>query len=310
MNHRLEVERLIRLNTPAYTTAVSTNGQYTAAGTERGLGIYDREGREMMRYPPVSTATPINLLALEPDMKHMIIGLRQGNVLRLDLEVKEGRFSFQEKTLYWSNSDLRSLVLRGDKVGIGHLSPGLAVLRNDGQQLWRQHPEQGNATEGRIWSVTMDPAGKTLYAGSCKTGLRNELAAFDVRQGELKGKKRYLDGRITQLAVLQPESDIAVVVTDDYGECRLLVYDAELGALLWEREFEDTITAMVADPQQPLLLVSTGYDGRLYMLDVISGESVAPFESLNTLVNGLDMRDGRHVAAATENGHLALLSYQ
>lgn len=310
MNHRLEVERLIRLTAPAYATAVSANGQYAAVGTERGMGIYDTDGRELMRYPPVSTSLPVNLLALGPEMKQIVVGLRQGNLLRLDLKLQGDKFSFQERTLYWSNSDLRSLVVRGNKIGIGHLSPGLAVLSNEGQPLWRKHPEEGNATEGRIWSVTMDRDGKTMYAGSSKTGLRNELAAFDVRQGELKEGRRYLDGRITQLAVLPPEGDVAVVVTDDYGECRLLVYDNQLASLIWEREFEDTITAISSDPQQPLLVVSTGYDGRLHMLDVTSGESVAPVEPLNTLVNDLDMRDGRYIAAATENGQLVLLSYR
>ena len=316
MSHRLDIQKWIRLNTPVYATAVSKNGQYVVAGTERGMGIYDGDGRELMRYPPVPTPLPVMQLALDPDMGHLVIGVRQGNLLRLDLQLQGGQFTFQERTIYWSQNDLHSLSARGDKLAVGHLSPGLAVLRNDGTQLWRRHPDQGSATEGRVWSVAIDKMGKTVYAGSSKTDMRNELAAFDVRKGAMRDGRRYVDGRITKLVVLQPgkgedrDGDVAVVLTDEYGESRLLVYDSHLQSLIWERDFEDAITAIAADSEHSTLVVSVGYDGRLHMLDINTGESAAPVLPLNTLVNDLAIQDGRYISAATENGHLVLLSYR
>ena len=310
MSGRLEIRHWIRLGHPAYAVALSDDGQYIAVGSEQGVAVFNATGRRMFTHSPSATPLPVHQLAAVPDLSRLYVGARQGWLIRLDLERGEKAFSAEAQSLYQADSDLHTLSLSANDrfVALGHLSPALTLLQTDGHLLWRRHPDDGNATEGQLWAVALDTDGATLYVGSAGMGT-NRLAALEARSGSPVAH-RYLEAeaRATALAVLPGGKGVAVVLAQDIYTVRLVAYDPGLTDLLWERTFDEPITALAADRQQPLLAVGVGYEGHVRVIDAQYGRVLAA-QQTKSVVNGLALAQGRTLAAVTQDGNLVLMRY-
>jgi len=307
----LELRQWITLNHPAYAVTLSDDGQYVAVGTEEGVTIFNVTGRRLCVYPPGDAAMPVHQLTATPDLSRLYVGARQGWLIRLDLEREGEIFGFHAQILYQAENDLHTIALSSDGqfIGVGHLSPGLALLQADGHVLWRRHPDDGTATEGQIWTVALDAEGHTMYVGSAGSG-SNILAALEARTGSPQ-TRHYLEAgvRVTGLAALPGGTGVAVVLTEDLYTSRLVVHDAGLSDLIWERIFDEPITALTADRERPILAVSIGYEGQVAIADAETGRPLASDLALKSVANGLAIVQGRFLAAATQDGHLVLIRY-
>jgi hypothetical protein len=250
---------------------------------------------------------PVHQLAVA-NSSRLYVGSRQGQLIALDLEREGDSFRSRAHPLYQATEDLHTISVSADGklVAVGHLAPGLALLQADGRLLWRRHPEDGTATEGQVWVVSLDAEGRTLYAGSGGPGT-NRLAALDPRTGAARAHC-YVEARLTGLATLPGGQGVATILSENFYTCRLAVYDPDLAGPLWERTFDEPITALAADRQQPLLVASIGYEGQVSLLDV-PGNRVLATEPARSVVNGLAIAQGRTVAAAMQDGTLVLMRY-
>ena len=308
MDGRLEILRYIPVRQPAYAAALSMDGQYIIGGLETGIAIFDKIGRRFPTHP--SPQIPVHQVAVDASLDCLFLGTRQGHLLRLDLVREEASFQTQLHLLYQADNDLHSLALSADGrfIALGHFSPGLAVLQSDGRLLWRRHPEEGTATEGRVWKVALSDEGDTLYVGSAGTGI-NRLAALDARQGEVRTDRYVEEGRVTGLAPLPENVGVVAVVAPDPYTGHLLAYSPDLEVLLWERFLEEPITALATDRQRPVLAVGVGFEGRLLLLDTRDGQVLAANLSFQSVVNALAIVQGRFLAAATQDGNLVFVRY-
>jgi len=311
MAGRLEIRQWIQMNQPAHAVTLSGDGQYIAAGLEQGVAVFNVTGHRLCTYPPGDTPIPVHQLAATPDLGQLYVGARQGWLVRLDLEREEEAFHFRAQTLYQTDNDLHTFALAADGqyIAVGHLSPGLALMQTDGRLLWRRHPDDGTATEEQTWAVALDAEGDTLYAGSAGTGT-NRLAALDARSGSSRAHRCLEAGvRATAVAALPGENGLAVVLAEDPYTGRLVAYDAGLADLVWERTFDEPVTALATDREQPILAVGVGYEGQIALVDAQTGRMLASDLALKSVVNGLAIAQGRFLAAATQDGQLALIRY-
>ena len=310
MHGRLEPLRSIRIGQPVYAVALSGDGQYMATGSEEGLALYDAVGNRQLVYPATSHPLPVSLVAMVPDMSWLLVGTREGVLNRLEVKRKEGEFTARARILHQALNDLNSLALSADGqiIALGHLSPALTVLQTEGNVLWRRHPDDGNATRSQMWSVALDSKGDTLYVGSASAGT-NVLAALDACTGAPRASQQ-LDGRIVRLASLATSGGVVAVVTAGSYEYKVVAYQQNLQEVLWERGFNEPVTALAADPQHDLLAISVGYEGRIMVLEATSGQVLAADQALHSLVNGLAVTNGSRLAAGTQDGHVAWLYYE
>lgn len=205
----------------------------------------------------------------------------------------------------------RSLSAATDLLAIGHLGPALELLDSDGHLLGRRHPKEGTATvvEGKAWSVALNAQGTVLYAGSAHQGI-NRVATLNTHTFDFGPYRLLEEGqRVATLAALPQDQGIAVALVEEMSVGRVVVYNPELEPV-WDYEFEEPITALTVDPQEPLLAVGVGYAGQIVVMDPRDGRILASDLYLMTMVNDLDMRNGQILAAATEDGHAALIHYQ
>ena len=310
MHGRLEPLRSIRIGQPVYAVALSGDGQYMATGSEEGLALYDVLGNCRLAYPATRYPLPVSLVAMVPDMSRLLVGTREGALHRLEVKRKGAGFTARARTLYQTLNDLNSLALAADGqiIALGHLSPALTVLQTDGNVLWRRHPDDRNATRSQMWSVALDTKGDTLYVGSASTGT-NVLAALDACTGAPHASQQ-LDGRIVRLASLATSGGVVAVLTAGRYEYQVVAYQPDLQDVLWERDFDEPVTALAADPQHDLLAISVGYEGRIMLLQATSGQVLAADQALHSLVNGLAVTNGSRLAAGTQDGHVAWLYYE
>jgi len=310
MHGRLEPLRSIRIGQPVYAVALSGDGQYVAAGSEQGLALYDVVGNCRLAYPARRHPLPVSLVAMVPDMSWLLVGTREGVLNRLEVKRKEGGFTARARILHQALNDLNSLALSADGqiIALGHLSPALTVLQTEGNVLWRRHPDDGNATRSQVWSVALDSKGDTLYVGSASAGI-NVLAALDACTGAPRASQQ-LDDRIVRLASLATSGGVVAVVTAGSYEYKVVAYQQNLQEVLWERGFNEPVTALAADPRHDLLAISAGYEGRIMVLEATSGQMLAADQALHSLVNGLAVTNGSRLAAGTQDGHIAWLYYE
>ena len=87
-----------------------------------------------------------------------------------------------------------------------------------------------------------------------------------------------------------------------------VAYDAGLDEVIWEHAFDEPITTLAADRQFPRLAVGIGYEGLVCVIDATTGQTLATEQAMS-VVNGLAIAQGHSLAAATEDGHLALIRY-
>lgn len=310
MSRDLEIRRWIQIGQRAYAVTLSSDGQYIAVGSEQGVAVFNKTGRCLLTHPPASTPLPVHQLGATPDLTHLYVGARQGWLIRLDLEREEDAFHCRAHSLYQADSDLHTLSLSIDDqlIAVGHLSPALTLLRTDGHLLWRCHPDDGTATEGQLWAVALDANGSTLYVGSAGMGT-NRLAALDARSGSPTAHCYLEPGtKATSLAVLPDGKGVAVVLAPDIYTGCLVAYDPGLTDLQWERTFDEPITALTSDHQQPLLAVGVGYEGEVMVIDGQNGRIMAA-EQTRSVVNGLALTQGRSLAAVTQDKNLVLMHY-
>ncbi len=307
MGDRLEISQWISLNHPVYAVALTSNGQYIAAGSQQGVGIFNPTGQRLFTYPAGAEPLPVRQLAATPNMEQLYIGALQGDLIRLELQRQDQTFTFQAASIYQTRSDLNTLSLSAKEqlIAVGHLSPGLTLMQTDSERIWRRHRDDGTATEGGIWSVAFAPDGEHLYVGNAGSGT-NRLAKLTVEQG-VPVAQRLEESGITAIAVLPEEKGVVVVLAEAYGTGRLVLYDTNLSNIMWQSDsFDEKITAMAVDSQLPLLAISVGFE--VSMIDALSGQ-VLTSQTSKSIVNDLALVQGRTLAAATEDGHIALMSY-
>lgn len=310
MAGRLTVAREIYLQTPALAVALSPDGQYAAVGTETGLAVYNLAGEQLLVYPPPARPMPIHQLVFQAELNRLYAATRPGWVVALDLEREPAAWRYQPQPLYEAPNDVHTLSLSADEqtLAVGHLSPALSVLGADGQLRWRQHPADGTATEGQTWSVAVAEAGDTLFVASAGSGV-NRLLALDAQTGSRRAGCYLAPGQVAaRLAALPSGQGVAVVSVNDLYSTTLTALDAGLQARHWELTFDEPVTALAADRQLPVLVASVGFEGRLILLEALTGRLLAT-QTVRTQVNGLALAQGQVVAAATEDGHLVLLRY-
>ncbi len=324
MSGQLEILRWIRVGHPAYAVTWLHKGQYAAAGTEVGLSLFDLTGRRLLAYPPDSgdrPVVPIHQLvaadAIEENGDKVVclgtiyVGARQGWLVKLSLSRQEDKVNYQVGKLYQATNDLHTLSLstESDLIAIGHLAPGLTVLDTDGEVIWHRHPDSDNATNGRVWSVSLDPSGDAMYIGSAGSET-NVLASVNARTGRVLSHRYYENGeRVTGLAALPEAGGVAVVVAEDMYSGRVEVYSPDLEDLRWERAFYDPVTTVAADTTRPFLVISVGHEGRIMLIDTSTEALLSPEVSLKTLVNDIAIINGQMIAAATDDGHLVIVRY-
>lgn len=310
MSGRLEERRWIGVNSTVYAVTLSGKGQFVLAGLEGGVAMYDLTGRQLLTYPRRQRGFPVHQVSASPDLVKIYAGAREGWLLGLTREEEESSLTYKPSKLYETANDLHTLSVteEGNLIAIGHLSPALSMLEEDGRLLWRRHPEDGSATDGQVWTVALEECdGSTLYVGSAGSGT-NTLAALDPLSGELRAH-RYITGRITLMAVLANDKGIVTVEADDPYSGRLVAYDADLDEILWEEEFYEPVTALAADKVHDLVAVGVGWEGRLMLLESESGHEMAKEIMLRSMINDLALSEGRLLAAATQDGNLALVNY-
>jgi hypothetical protein len=324
MSGRLEPIRWINVHHPAYAAALSGDGQLAAVGSEQGVTIFDVTGRRLLSYPE-RTAVPVHQLAAPDEWDRIYVGSRSGRLVHVALERRDlteeekdegGTFRFHPHPtlLYHSENDVHSLSLSGNgrRIAVGHLSPGLAVLDTNPQAderiVWRRHRDDRTATQGHTWSVALDAEGDTLYVGSAGPGA-NQLAALDASSSAPRGHHRLDSGvRVTTVVAL-PGGGAAAVLVQDVYTVSLAAYDVGVEAQLWERTFDQPVTVLAADREHPVLVAGVGYEGQLCVLSAETGQDLAPSLTLKAVINGLAVAQGRTIAAAAQDGQLALIRY-
>jgi hypothetical protein len=309
MTGRLEVRMWIRVK-PVNAVAISADGQFAVAGLEQGLNIFDVDAQPRFHQPAnLPLTVPIHRIAAEADLSQVYLLTRLGRLIRLDLDRDSMGFNARGQVLYQAPNDLHSLALTGSAglIALGHLSSALSVLQTDGQLLWRQHPDDGTATEGQTWTVAFDGPGTRLFIGSAG-GTTNVLAALDSRSG-VPYKALHGMAGVTALATLAGGSGVAAIVADDPYSGRVAAYSADLDTLLWERQFDESVTALAADEQQAIVVAGVGYEGQIVLLNAQNGDSLAAPFLCRSGINAIALAEGRWLSVATDDAGLALLRY-
>ncbi len=307
MRGRFEIRKWIQAHQPVLAVTQSFDGQHIAVGLEQGVAIFNLSGNRIGDYPASGLPVPVYRLASTSDFEQLYVGTRTGAVVRLDLEFQDDRIAFLEKELDVTVNDLHSLSFSREtkQIAVGRFSSGLSMLRVDGQSIWRQQ-DKGPAAEGRTWTVSLNDLGDKLYVGSADAST-NRLALLNAADGaSIAGM--YLDERVTGVAAIAEGKGVAVVLVEDFYTNRLVAYDANLGEILWEHVFDESVTALSADAQHAILVAGVGYMGQVTLIDATSGQIMATVH-VKSVINDLSIIEGRLVAAATQDGHVALLRH-
>jgi hypothetical protein len=308
MSENLELRRWIQLHRAAYAVAQNSKGRYVAVGTETGAAIYNRSAHLLATYPAKAGGElPVHQLCAPLDFTQVALATRLGSVVLLDVNETEDGFEVTPQHLASQFPDINSLTFSATKerIVLGHHSYTLTALNLEGDVLWQQEDED-TAALGSRWMVTLDPGSDKLYAGSAGSGT-NWLVALNAGSGELF-HKRACDGTVTAVTVLPGRLGVAVLSPGEYYTARLTVYSPDLNDVLWEKELDGPAVALAADLVEPLLVVGSGYEGLVMLLNAETGDTLAT-EPLRALVNGVSIANGRSVVAVTQDGSVGLLRY-
>ncbi len=330
----LDIKREIAVGAPVTDVVLSLNGQYVAAVSEQGTGIFATfTGGTLFTHPPErQPPLPMQKIVATPAMDRLYFVTRQGEIAQLDVSPREGekwqgevsRFyaavirtkdrEGNDKSIY----DLYSLSLSADGalLALGHHSPGLTLLKTSGEVVWRRHRDTGNATEGQGWAVCFAPDSATLYIASSGVGVNRIAAMNPLRQSVSGGVLLEPGVRVVDIAVLAGNAGLATVQVRGRSERRMVVYTADLSRVMWQEKYYEPVTALAASReltgegggQEPLLAVSLGVGGQINVLNALSGEVLAE-KTLRTLVNDLDFVQGATLAAATQDGYVVSIAY-
>jgi WD40 repeat protein len=309
MRGQLTLFRWIRLSQATHAVALSDDGRYVICGVEGGAALYNTSGLCLYTYPDPLDEMPVHRLAALPAFDRIYLATRVGQIIGLTLEPAAEWWRGQVAELTTIPGDIHSIAVSEDGalIAIGHLSPALSLMNADGQFRWQHHPDGDTMVDGSVWSVALERDGSTLYAGSAGPDFPT-LATFDTHGGTLRAALRF-DARVTAIAALPQQAGVVIVQADDAYSGRIAAYSSNLRTLLWEHACDEPITALATDPEQPVVSAAIGYEGQIALYDAATGSKLADQVPLKTIVNGLAISRGRTVAAATQDGHLALLRY-
>jgi hypothetical protein len=301
---QLEIRRAIQTFQPTYAVTQSADGRYFAVGLEDGVAIYSLGGEQLVFH---RLDMPVHQVVATPDFTQVFLATRGGDVVRLALSPAESGFEADATSMYETVNDLYTLALapQTGNLGVGRLSFALAMLHSDGDLAWEQCDDRF-AAEGSTWSVAFDSDGERLYVGSAGSST-NRLGVLSASSGE-KIHHLSFSMPVTYLAGLPNGQGVALALNEGFYLVRLVAYDEDLEMTLWEHEFDQPITALSADPQEPVLAVAVGYDGHVMLLDAQQGQILGE-KAVRSTVNDLSLIKGRLVAAVTQDKHLIRLRY-
>ncbi len=313
----LTLVRWLRAGAPVHAVALAGDGRHVLVGSEHDLRLLDLWGRECFRYfepPAPGMATeadmPFRAVALQADSLALALaGQRQGTIWRLDLTWQGDNVEMWPEPIRNEPNDIYNLSYApaSGLVAIGHLGPALTVIEANGQQRWRRHPDDHNATDGKTWAVAFSADGQRLYAASSGSA-RHRLAALDATAGKvLAGVTQ--PAPITLLAGLPPPLAVAAVV-NAADECQVVAYRPELSqpTWCWTPDRDERVTAIAADLGAGLVVLGTNCGG-VIVLDASSGRQLVREDSLHSTVLSLATADGRYIVAGLQDGQVAYLEY-
>lgn len=308
-NASLIIARWLNVGAPVHAIALSGDGVHLLIGAEHGLFMMDRWGHFRFRYsqPDLSFVA----VALAPDLSLGVAAQRTGELLlsetawlALDKEARD----WQEPIRVEPN-DIHTLSCapQAGIIAVGHLGPALTVIDLAGHQRWRRHPNDHNPTDGRTWSVALNPDATTLYVGSCGSA-RHLLAALDAATGAPQVGVRPTQG-VSALATLPSPLAVAAILNDSY-EGRVVAYQTDLRHSAWEYVCEpgERATTIVTNLEAGLLAIGTNA-GSVSLLSALSGRLLARIDALDSTVHSLAIAGGRYLAAGLEDGQIAYLEY-
>lgn len=305
--------RLLRTGSTVRSVSLGETGQDVLVGTERDLRLYNTTtGESLFWYAQPNTDLGFISAEMWGEGEQGYTLQRSGELLRIDCpRRKDGRGVDASITrLRHEIHDLFTLSIapQAGLIAIGHFGPAITVLNEEGELVWRRHPDDHNATSARTWSVAFSSDSSTLYAGSSGVE-RNGLALFDATSGESKGGIRAA-GAITAIAGPAAPLKIATVV-NMADTSAVIAYADDLRHPAWEfrQANNHRMTALAADQETGYVVVGTA-QGWLYVLDGQQGTIVAATDECKSVVMDVAIVGGRYVAAGLENGEVALLELE
>jgi outer membrane protein assembly factor BamB len=307
---------------PAYAVYQTSDGQHIWVGHENGAALFRRgDGEVLWSYPRNGFQTPVIGVAAKDDFSVIYLCAREGDIRCLNLELKSEKWieTAAPRYLYKTGKpDFHSIAYASEAglLVIGHLSQGLAAINeNEDKPLWRMHPALGNATDADSWLVAIDANGQYLYVGSAMPN-SNYLVALDPQTGLERTLRRHFDAKtkVTGVAALSDGGGVLVALGEKDSLLgyvgKLVLYDANLDEMIWEKSFDDTITALCADAKFSRAVISSGETGNLKVIDVTTGQILADDYALKSVIYQLSLVQGCYIAAADQNGKLALIQYR
>jgi hypothetical protein len=313
----LTLVRWLRVGAPVHAVALAGDGRHLLAGSEHDLRLLDLWGNVRFRYfEPAAPGTaverdlPCRVVCLRPDtLAVALAGFRAGALYRLDLTWHDENVEVWPDLIRNEANDIHDLSYApgNDLVAIGHLGPALTVIDLDGQQRWRRHPDDHNATDGKGWVVALSPDGQQLYAGSSGSA-RHRLVILNAASGSLLAGA-ILPAPITLVAGLPAPLTVAAVLNFP-EESQLVVYGTDLRKPAWSYvpETDGRVTALAADQAADLVVIGTNA-GSVVVLDATSGRELVRDDSLHSTVLSLAIAGGRYIAVGLQDGQVAYLEY-
>ncbi len=308
MPGRLELRRWIQLYQKGYAVAQAQDGHYVAVGTETGAAVYNLGGHQLAHYTPGAGEIPVHRVCAPLDFARLALATRLGNLVMLDLAAVPGRLEVMPHEFPMSIPDMHTLAFSAatERIAVGHLSYALTMLNGEGEVLWQQQDVDAAAL-GTMWTVAFAPGGSKLYVGSAGSGT-NWLAALDAASGALL-YRRECAAPVIGVAALPDRLGVATLSPGEYyTEARLTAYTPDLSDVLWEEPLNNPATAIYADEVEPMLAVGAGIEGVVTLFNAETGAVLAT-ETLNALVEGLSLVQGKSVAAVTQDRAVGLLRY-
>lgn len=305
----LTIAQWIRIGAPVHAVALSGDGRYLLAGSERDLRLLDRWGYEWFRYSTPDRDLPFSLVALAPGATWGLAFERSGQLHRIDIIQQVETLQVSLRVIWNEPNDVCSLSLAADAglIALGHYGPALTMLDGAGRQVWRRHPNDRTATDGQTWAVALAPSGDHLYVG-CSSGARPRIAALDASDGKPVASVRF-DHRVTWLASLpEPLAVAAVLNGDDTSQIAAYPPGLKLPQWTFEGAANERFTALTADMEANLIACGTN-TGVVYVLDGSSGALLAAERALHSTVFSLSMAGGRYLIAGLQDGQVAYLEY-
>lgn len=306
----LDIVRVLRIGAPAHSVSLCADASRLLVGTDGALTLYTRHGDAPFRYADRNGDLSFRLVRLAPDLSGGLAVQRSGEILALTMHGRRAEQTVEVRQLRWEANDIYSVSwdTAGERIALGHYGPALSVLNNDGSVQWRRHPQDGNATNGRLWSVALSRDGDQLYVGAA-AGSANLLAALSAAGGVI-GARTQVAAHITHLAALADPLAVAALLNTPEAS-RVAAFDAGLQAPRWEYLADDgeVFTCLESAPGAGLVVAGSS-TGAIRVLNAFTGELLAPPCVTESAVLSLTAAaDNTHIAAGLTDGRAVLMAY-